>query len=285
MDIRRWMLFAVSSVPTFLLLTDSDPINPSGQWAVIFLLLTTLVAVGQKILKTPALKYRRQLGLWAMWYTMFHVSHYFLETGISGYLREWSYDYQLIGMFAVVGLGTLTATSTKWAQRKLRANWSVIHKSMYVIIGLALIHGVIATKLGWFTMWPFAAAAVIIFMFKKSSAQYLAIFGVVLAYSLASIPEPTAPTGALDLGGVRTCELGPPNQCDIEDEVNEPQPIERSDHVVSISCVNGKELVYYADGRRDNHANCAIDTSIYEIWDRNGFDNDLVTNGIYNGTN
>ena len=282
MDIRRWMLFAVSSIPTFLLLVDNDPINPSGQWAVIFLLLTTFVSVGQKLFKLPALKYRRQLGLWAMWYTMYHVSHYFLETGISGYLREWSYDYQIIGMFAVVGLLALTVTSTKSAQRKLRANWSVIHKSMYVIIGLALIHGVIATKLGWFTMWPFAAAAVVIFMFKKNSARFLAIFGVVLAYSLASIPESTVPTGALDLGIDRACELGPPNQCDIEDEVNEPQPIERSDHVVSISCVNGKELVYYADGRRDYHANCAIDTSIYEIrvWD--GLQNVQVTDGIYN---
>ena len=278
MDIRRWMLFAVSSIPTFLLLTDSDPINPSGQWAVIFLLLTTLVAVGQKILKTPALKYRRQLGLWAAWYTAFHVSHYFLETGISGYLREWSFDYQLIGMVAVLMLVALTITSTKWAQRKLKSNWAKLHKLSYVIIGLAIIHGVIATKLGWTTMWPFAAAAVIIFLFKKKNAQYLAIVGVVLAYALAAIPESTPSSGgALDLGDVRTCELGPPNQCDIEDETVEQ--IQFDIEIVSQSCVNHREVTYYNDGTRTETESCNADLETYEITDHIGR---LITTGVYN---
>ena len=282
MDKKRWLLFIASAIPTFSLIQSNDPINPSGQIAVIFLLLTTSLGVVQKLVKVPLVKYRRQLGLWGMWYVAFHVSHYYLENGLSTYLLEWTYDYQLIGTVAVLAMLALTLTSTQWAQRKLRKNWSKLHQLSYVIIGLSLIHGVIATKLGWFTMWPFAAAAVIIFIMKKKDARWLLVGGVLLAYGLAAVPEPGVSTGALDLGDVRTCELGPPNQCDIEDESSPVEEIVISDHVVSISCVNGKELVYYADGRRDYHANCAIDTSIYEIWDRQGFDNDIVTNGIYN---
>ena len=266
MDYRRLGLFLTGLLPTAAILLDSDPVNISGQWAVVYLLLTTGVTVGQKFFKVPAVKYRRQLGLWSAWFVLLHVSHYLIEGGISKALTEWTYDYQLIGWFSVVVLLALTLTSNKWAQKKLRANWASLHKLSYAVIGMGIIHGVIATKLGWFTMWPFAVIAVSLFYFKNNTAKIFAIVGVTVAYALAAVPEPQAP------------QLTPP----VENEVIEP--IERSDDVVSISCVNGKELVYFADGRRDYHADCSIDTSIYEIWDRSGFSNDLVTDGMYNDT-
>ena len=57
----------------------------------------------------------------------------------------------------------------------------------------------------------------------------------------------TQTTESLD--GVRWCELGPPNQCDIEAEQHKEKDKGDSNRVVSApdNCV-----IYYADGRREN---------------------------------
>lgn len=261
MDFRRIGLFLVGLLPTAAVLLSKDPVNISGQIAVLYLLLTTSVTLGQKLFRTPAVKYRRQLGLWSAWFILLHVSNYLIEGGITKALNEWTFDYQLIGWVTFVIIAVLALTSTRWSQKKLRANWARLHKLSYFAIGMAIIHGVTATKLGWYTMWPFALVAVTLFFFKKPTAQIIAMLGVLTAYVLIEVPEP-ATTLITDNGTVHT-EIVIPND------------------VVSISCVNGKELVYYADGTSEYENDCSTSESLYEIRAWDGIKRGLVTKGVY----
>ena len=279
---KRFALFVLCATPTPFLLLSSDPVNPSGQTALLFLTLTVAISPLERLFRAGALRYRRQVGLWAAFYSFFHVFYYLDEGGIAKFLSEWTYDYQLIGVVVTLILLALTLTSTRWSQRKLRRRWGKLHSLVYPAVGLALIHGTIATKLGLYTMWPFFVFAVVTFLAKRDDAKLLASAGIVAAFILAAVPEPnTAPPQGATSFGVPACELGPPNQCDIE---NEPPPLllDIEEEVVSLSCVNGKELVYYTTGRRDYGEDCQDDLSVYEVLAWDGLSIDAAHTGVHN---
>ena len=279
-DIRRILLNLTLALPFALLLADNDPINPSGQWALIYLLLTTSVTILQKQFKILAVTYRKTIGLWAAAMVCFHVSQYLIEGGISKAIAEVFYDYQAIGWLSVFLLFSLVLTSNKAAQKKLGRYWSRLHLSIYVVIGLGIIHGTTATKLGWYTIYPFAIITTLIFLKKSNKARFLLISGVLIATGLVAIPNPT-PIATNPISTWDECLIGPPNHCEDKSNSNGTSQPFIDNTIVSVSCINGRHVEYFADGRRQISDRCLSDRTEYELKIFENFKNVAVSSRIY----
>ncbi len=117
----------------------------TGEWALRFLLLSLAITPIRNIGGWPKLfPYRRTFGLFALFYASVHFLVYLL------FLLQlrWSEifediierPYITVGFTAFVLLLVLGATSTKAMMRRLGRRWKQLHKLVYLINILALIH-------------------------------------------------------------------------------------------------------------------------------------------------
>jgi sulfoxide reductase heme-binding subunit YedZ len=124
----------------------------TGSWAVRFILLSLAVTPARRVFFAPKLIHmRRTLGVAAFGYALVHFSLY-----IGGeHADMWKVAteivlrfYLTIGFIAFSGLVALAATSTDHAIKRLGgARWNRLHKAIYVIAGLAIVHFLLQTKL------------------------------------------------------------------------------------------------------------------------------------------
>ena len=89
-------------------------------------------------------KYRRMLGLYSFFYAMLHLLAF--ATFIVGWDIEYlivevtKRPYAIVGFIAILLLVPLAVTSTKRMQQRLKKRWLILHKLIYVISILALLH-------------------------------------------------------------------------------------------------------------------------------------------------
>ena len=116
-------------------------------WLVLSLACTPLASIfGWKEL----IKRRRTIGLYAFVMAFIHVSIFVaLDFGFSWGLI-WAEiiekQFILLGAIAFIGLTLLAATSFKYWQKTLKKNWKRLHKTVYVIAPLVVIHYALAKK-------------------------------------------------------------------------------------------------------------------------------------------
>ena len=117
----------------------------TGTWALVFLCLTLSITPVRKLTGwSTLLNYRRTLGLFVFFYTCLHFSIWFwLDHNLS--VSEMLGDvikrpFITIGFTAFVLLIPLALTSNDWAVKKLKRSWSKLHKLIYVIAILAILH-------------------------------------------------------------------------------------------------------------------------------------------------
>ncbi|AZD63026.1 Sulfoxide reductase heme-binding subunit YedZ [Pseudomonas chlororaphis subsp. aurantiaca] len=87
---------------------------------------------------------RRQLGLWCFAYVVLHLSAY--AVFILG--LDWSQlgvelrkrPYIIVGSLGFLGLLALAVTSNRYSQRRLGSRWKKLHRLVYLILGLGLLH-------------------------------------------------------------------------------------------------------------------------------------------------
>ncbi|WP_416467536.1 protein-methionine-sulfoxide reductase heme-binding subunit MsrQ [Pseudomonas sp. LFS044] len=116
-----------------------------GLGALIFLLITLSMTPLQKLTGWSGwVVVRRQLGLWCFAYIVLHILCYlFFILGL-----DWGQfavelrkrPYIIVGALGFVGLLALAVTSNRYSQRRLGARWKKLHKLVYVILGLGLLH-------------------------------------------------------------------------------------------------------------------------------------------------
>lgn len=127
----------------------ADPIaaltHQTGDWALRLLLLSLAMTPLRLILKKSwPIRFRRMIGLYAFFYASLHFSVYlFLDLG--SYWSQIGADiikrpFITVGFTAWLLLLPLALTSTQWMMRKLKKNWLKLHKLVYVIGVLAVIH-------------------------------------------------------------------------------------------------------------------------------------------------
>ncbi|MEN8640860.1 protein-methionine-sulfoxide reductase heme-binding subunit MsrQ [Pseudomonas sichuanensis] len=128
---------------------DPDPgkilVDRLGLGALVFLLITLSMTPLQKLTGWSGwIVVRRQLGLWCFAYIVLHMTSYMvfilgLDWGQLGVeLRK--RPYIIVGALGFLGLLALAVTSNRYSQRRLGARWKKLHKLVYVILGLGLLH-------------------------------------------------------------------------------------------------------------------------------------------------
>lgn len=116
-----------------------------GLGGLIFLLITLGMTPLQRMTGWVGwIVVRRQLGLWCFAYIALHLSAYLffilgLDWGqLTVELRK--RPYIIVGVLGFLGLLALAVTSNRYSQRRLGARWKRLHKLVYVIVGLGLLH-------------------------------------------------------------------------------------------------------------------------------------------------
>jgi len=124
--------------------------HETGRWAIRFLLLTLVVTPLARILAWPRLlQVRRMVGLGALAWATLHFGIYVAEQNfvlwrvVSEIAQRF---YLLIGFAVLCGLAVLGWTSTDGWMRRLGRNWKRLHRLVYVLAPLALLHAFIQAK-------------------------------------------------------------------------------------------------------------------------------------------
>lgn len=152
---RLGVFLCAASVPLYWLYLawtfalGPDPgkvlVNNLGQGALVLLLLTLAMTPIQRVTGWAGwLAVRRQLGLWCFSYALLHLASYLfflLGAEISRLPEELSErPYILVGGLGLLGLTALAATSSRWSMRRLGKRWKTLHRLIYVIVIVVLLH-------------------------------------------------------------------------------------------------------------------------------------------------
>ena len=156
------LIFFLCLLPLVLLSTnfylDELGANPfevltrsTGEWTLRFLLLTlAMTPLRQLTGSSWPLRLRRMLGLFSFFYVCVHLMTYiFLD-----HFFEWDEiirdivkrPYITIGILAFALLIPLTATSTKNMMKRLGRRWKSLHKLIYAIAILGVLHFFLLVK-------------------------------------------------------------------------------------------------------------------------------------------
>jgi len=126
-----------------------DPVawmtHASGRWTLIFLLLTLSITPLYR-LGSPAwlVRLRRMLGCYAFFYAVLHFSVYLILDHAFD-LSAIAHDivkrpFITVGFAAFVLMAPLALTSTNGWMRRLKRNWQRLHRLVYPIALLGVIH-------------------------------------------------------------------------------------------------------------------------------------------------
>jgi len=116
-----------------------------GLGTLVLLLITLSMTPLQKLTGWAGwIAVRRQLGLWCFTYVVLHLSAYLAF--ILGF--DWSQlgvelrkrPYIIVGGLGVLCLSVLAATSNRYSQRRLGARWKKLHRLVYAVLVLGLLH-------------------------------------------------------------------------------------------------------------------------------------------------
>ena len=148
-------------------------IRATGNWTLRFICIVLAVTPLRILSNTPALaRFRRMLGLFVYFYVVAHLLSYsWLDMGfdVADIVKDIiKRPFILVGFTAFVLLTLLAATSFNKAIKTIGVmRWQMLHKLVYLISGLGLLHffwmragknnfaevfvyaGIIAVLLGW----------------------------------------------------------------------------------------------------------------------------------------
>ncbi|UMY16961.1 sulfoxide reductase heme-binding subunit YedZ [Methylobacterium organophilum] len=126
-------------------------IHETGKWAVRLLLITLAVSPLRRIGDWPRLiLVRRMLGLSVLAYALIHLTLYAADQNfaLGTVAAEIALRvYLTIGFLALVGLIVLGVTSTDGMIRRLGRRWNSLHRLVYAIAVLGLVHHFLQAKL------------------------------------------------------------------------------------------------------------------------------------------
>lgn len=115
-----------------------------GLWTIRFLLITLALTPLRRIADWPqAALIRRMVGLTALGYALAHLTLYVTDQNFqlgvvaSEIARR---IYLTIGFAVVLGLSVLGATSTDGWMRRLKRRWKRLHRIVYVLAALGILH-------------------------------------------------------------------------------------------------------------------------------------------------
>ena len=177
------LVFLLCLVPFAALVWDTiqndlgtDPVaqleHRTGLWALRLLLATLAITPLRRVTGwNKAVRYRRMLGLFAFFYVNVHIAVFvFIDLGsYSADIVEQiaKKPYITVGFAAWLLLLPLAFSSTQKAMRRLGRRWGQLHKLVYAIALLALLH----------FLWLVKAD-------KHEPLTYIAVFAILMLWRL-----------------------------------------------------------------------------------------------------
>ena len=149
-------VFVLCLVPLALVVLDTlrgslgtDPVaqleHRTGDWALRLLMITLAITPLRRLTGWhKAVRFRRMLGLFAFFYATVHLTIY-LVVDLGGYWSQLLTEiakrpYITVGFTAWLLLIPLALTSTQGMMRRLGRNWQRLHKLVYLIAALGVLH-------------------------------------------------------------------------------------------------------------------------------------------------
>ena len=147
MTVCIWPLYWLYEAWSFALGPDPGKVlvDRLGLGTLILLLVTLSMTPMHKLTGWAGwIAVRRQLGLWCFAYVVLHLCAYlFFVLGL-----DWSQlgvelrkrPYIIVGSLGFLCLLVLAVTSNRYSQKRLGARWKKLHRLVYLILGLGLLH-------------------------------------------------------------------------------------------------------------------------------------------------
>jgi sulfoxide reductase heme-binding subunit YedZ len=195
-------------------------LHAMGDWSVRFLILSLAITPMRRIANAPKLiLVRRMLGLTALAYALFHFTLYIADQkfDLARVASEIIFRiYLTIGFAGLLGLVVLGVTSTDGMIRRLGKAWPRLHRLVYPLTALALLHfflqskidvsnpvywsGLFLALMGWRLMHRFKVPTAPLPLLGLSVAAGLATAGLeALWYALATgVPASAVLSANLD---------------------------------------------------------------------------------------
>jgi sulfoxide reductase heme-binding subunit YedZ len=133
----------------------ADPVaaitHATGDWALRLLLLGLALTPLRRIIGQPwPIRFRRLVGLYAFFYASLHLATY-LVLDLGSYWSQILEDivkrpYITVGFLAWLLLVPLALTSTRGWIRRLGRRWGQLHKLVYAVAALGVLHFVWLVK-------------------------------------------------------------------------------------------------------------------------------------------
>jgi methionine sulfoxide reductase heme-binding subunit len=156
-----WVLYVVGLMPGLYAFylgifggLGADPVRAFehllGLWALRFLCLGLAVTPLRDLFGINLISYRRALGLIAFYYVLAHFTVYLtLDRGlifssIAGDILK--RPYIMLGMAGLLMLIPLAVTSNQASIRRLGPKWNKLHKLVYPVLIVAVLHYALSLK-------------------------------------------------------------------------------------------------------------------------------------------
>jgi methionine sulfoxide reductase heme-binding subunit len=132
--------------------TDGLGANPiefitrsTGLWTLVYLCITLAITPARRLTGVNALlRFRRMLGLYAFFYAVLHFTTYLWFDkwfDVAAILKDIvKRPFITVGFAAFLLLIPLAVTSPKAMVKKLGRQWQTLHKAIYLVATLAILH-------------------------------------------------------------------------------------------------------------------------------------------------
>ena len=166
-----WPLYWLYEAWSFALGPDPGKVlvDRLGLGTLVLLLVTLCMTPMQKLTGWPGwIAVRRQIGLWCFAYVVLHLCAYlFFVLGL-----DWSQlgvelrkrPYIIVGSLGFLCLLALAMTSNRYSQRRMGASWKKLHRLVYVVLGLGLLHmlWIVRADLKEWTIYAFIGGCLLV---------------------------------------------------------------------------------------------------------------------------
>lgn len=145
--------------------------NWTGYTTLVLLTITLAVTPLRRLTGwNPLVQLRRLIGLFAFFYVCLHLATYVVldlffdfSLVVEDIIER---PYITVGFTAFVLLIPLAATSTKKMIRRLGRRWQLLHRLIYVIVPLGVLHFYWKVKADTREPWVFAAIVAVLLLFR-----------------------------------------------------------------------------------------------------------------------
>lgn len=153
----------------------------TGDWAMRILLISLALSPLAKLIKSPKpVLFRRMIGLFSFFYVCLHVISYVWLDMLFDWSVLWADVmkrlYITVGFAAFLLFIPLAVTSTKgWVKRLSARRWQALHRSVYVIGVLVILHFIMMRK--GFQIEPLIYGAILFVLYALRFKSVRALLG------------------------------------------------------------------------------------------------------------